>query len=113
MQLPDWSPGKYQLHVTARPGGQVESIVQSITLHRSWQLMLTSDKPVYQPGEVVHVRSLALARPQPKPARGEAVFSVTDPKGNMIFRKRDVTSRFGICEPIAPWPVRSSKARTN
>ena len=65
--------------------------------------MLTSDKPVYQPGEVIHVRSLALARPQTKPVAGqEAVFSVTDPKGNVIFRKRDVTSRFGICSTDCP-----------
>ncbi len=65
--------------------------------------MLTSDKPVYQPGEVIHLRSLALSRPRLKPVAGrEAVFSATDPKGNMIFRKRDVTSRFGISSSDCP-----------
>jgi hypothetical protein len=103
MQLPDWAPGKYQLRVSAQPGRQTESIERTVTLHRSWQLMLTSDKPVYQPGETIHVRSLALSRPQTKPVAGqEAVFSVTDPKGNMIFRERDVTSRFGICATDCP-----------
>jgi type II secretory pathway pseudopilin PulG len=103
MRLPDWAPGKYQLRVSARPGRQTESIEQTVTLRRSWQLMLASDKPVYQPGEVIRLRSLALSRPQTRPVAGqEAVFSVTDPKGNMIFRQREVTSRFGICSTDCP-----------
>jgi type II secretory pathway pseudopilin PulG len=98
MQVPDWDPGSYKLRVTARPAGNVESVEEKITLRRSWQLMLTSDKPVYQPGQMIHVRSLALARPQNRPVAGhEVVYSISDPKGNVIFRKQDVTSRFGIC----------------
>src|SRR5262249_30247614 len=39
----------------------------------------------------------ALRRPDLRPIAGEqAVFSITDPKGNVIFRERGVTSRFGI-----------------
>jgi len=103
MQMPNWNPGRYKLRVTARPTGHTESIEQTVTLRRSWQLMLTSDKPVYQPGQVIHVRSLALARPQAKPVAGqEVVYSITDPKGNVIFRKRDVTSRFGIASTDCP-----------
>ena len=49
------------------------------------------------------MRSLALSRPQARPVAGqEAVYSVTDPKGNVIFRKRDVTSRFGISSTDCP-----------
>ena len=103
MQMPDWPPGRYSLRVSAQPGERTEMIEQAVTLRRSWQLMLTSDKPVYQPGQVIHLRSLALARPQTKPVAGEkAVFSVTDAKGNVIFRKRDVTSRFGISSTDCP-----------
>lgn len=103
MQMPNWNPGRYKLRVTARPAGHTESIEETVTLRRSWQLMLTSDKPVYQPGQVIHVRSLALARPQAKPVAGqEVLYSMTDPKGNVIFRKRDVTSRFGISSADCP-----------
>ena len=103
MQLPDWKPGEYKLRVRAQPDGQTESVEKTVTLHRSWQLMLASDKPIYQPGQVIHLRSLALAKPQSKPVAGqELVFSVTDPKGNVIFRKRDVTSRFGISSADCP-----------
>ena len=42
-------------------------------------------------------------QPLRKPVAGEAIeFSVADPKGNVIFRKRDVTSRFGIAAIDCP-----------
>ena len=65
--------------------------------------MLSSDKPVYQPGQVIRLRSLALARPELKPVAGNAVsYAIRDPKGNIIFRKQDVTSRFGIASADCP-----------
>src|SRR5262249_6761492 len=61
------------------------------------ELMLSTDKPVYQPGQVIRMRGLALRRPDRKPVAGrEIVFSVTDPRGNVVFRQRGVTSSFGI-----------------
>ncbi|HEY1784769.1 MAG TPA: alpha-2-macroglobulin family protein, partial [Pirellulales bacterium] len=45
----------------------------------------------------IQLRSLALRRPNLLPVAGrEAVFTVSDPKGNKILRQRQVTSRFGI-----------------
>jgi alpha-2-macroglobulin-like protein len=99
LQMPDWEDGAYQLCVIADPGWMSgsEELSDTVTLHRSWQLMLTSDKPVYQPGQSIRIRSLSLRRPDLKPVAGETVqFTVTDPKGNLIFKKRDLTSKFGI-----------------
>ena len=102
-RLPDWEGGEYELRVSAHPGRTSESIVRTVKLKRSWQLMLTSDKPVYQPGQVIHVRSLALAQPELKPVAGHNVsYAIRDPKGNVIFRKQDVTSRFGIASAECP-----------
>ncbi len=101
--LPDWGDGKYELRVIARPGGKKELLERTITLKRSWKLMLTTDKPVYQPGQTILVRSLALRQPDQEPVPGqELTFSVTDPKGNVIFKQRDVTSRFGISSMECP-----------
>ena len=102
-RLPDWNDGEYELTVRAQPGFWDESLTRPVQLRRSWQLMLTIDKPVYQPGQVIRVRSLALARPDLKPVAGQEVeYSIADPKGNCIFRKRDVTSRFGIASTECP-----------
>src|SRR5262249_4749132 len=91
-QLPDWEDGSYELRVAAQKGWTHEVITQTVQLRRSWKLMLSTDKPVYQPGQTIHLRSLALHRPDLKPVAGHAVtFSITDPKGNVIFKKQDVT----------------------
>ncbi|MEX0611672.1 MAG: alpha-2-macroglobulin family protein [Pirellulales bacterium] len=102
-RLPDWETGRYELRVRARPGGTQEAISRAVELKRSWRLMLVTDKPVYQPGQVIRARSLALRQPDLKPVAGQAAtFSVTDPKGNVVYCQRDVTSRFGIAAADCP-----------
>jgi hypothetical protein len=102
-QLPEWADGDYKLHIKARPGKDVEEITETVQLRRSWKLMLSSDKPVYQPGQTILIRSLALRRADLKPVAGQEVtFSITDPKGNVIFKKQDVTSKFGIASAECP-----------
>ncbi len=91
------------MRVSARIGRDEEVVTHAVTLHRSSQLMVSSDKPVYQPGDQIRIRSLALRRPDLKPvAGGDVTFSVADPKGNIIFRRRDVTSRYGIAAADCP-----------
>ena len=95
--VPEWPDGEYRLHVTAETGRTQKSVTSTIAIKRSWRLMVSADKPVYQPGQVIRIRSLALRKPDLKPVAGEdAVFSVTDSRGNTIFRDRGVTSKFGI-----------------
>ena len=101
--LPEWPDGKYPLKVAARLSGAPESVTQQVGLRRSWRLMLSTDKPVYQPGQTIKTRALALRRPDLKPVAGqEQAFSVTDPKGNVIFRSKGVSSRFGIGSAECP-----------
>src|SRR5262245_15461374 len=52
-QVPDWADGSYQLVVTAGK----ESVTKPVTLTRSWKLMLSSDKPVYKPGQTIQLRA--------------------------------------------------------
>ncbi|HEY3242083.1 MAG TPA: MG2 domain-containing protein, partial [Phycisphaerae bacterium] len=102
-RLPDWKDGDYELRVTARPASEPEIISRMIKLKRSWKVMLSTDKPVYQPGQTIRMRGLTLRRPDLKPVAGQdATFSITDPKGNVIFKQRDVTSRFGIVSADCP-----------
>ncbi len=103
LTMPDWDDGQYRLRVTAQPGGPPEVLTQTIELRREWKLMLSSDKPVYQPGQTIRVRSLALRRPDLKPVAGrEVIFTITDPKGNVIFKQKEVTSKFGISSADCP-----------
>jgi alpha-2-macroglobulin-like protein len=96
-RLPDWADGTYQLRVVAKTRGGPDVLTKEVQLRRSWKLMLSSDKPVYQPGQTIRLRALALRRPDLRPVADEpAVFRVADPKGNVIYKKDQPTSAFGI-----------------
>ena len=100
---PEWDNGSYELCIVAHTPGETVDLKQPVTLKRSWKLMLSSDKPVYQPGQEIHLRALALRRPDLTPADGKpAVFTISDPKGNVIFKKEEPTSRFGIASADCP-----------
>ncbi|TVS14396.1 MAG: hypothetical protein EA424_19565, partial [Planctomycetaceae bacterium] len=95
--------GRYELRVVAQPHRTPEALTRTVHLRRDWRLMVSTDKPVYQPGQTIHIRALALQRPDLKPLAGNAVvFTVTDPKGNVIFKQTDATSRFGITSADCP-----------
>jgi alpha-2-macroglobulin-like protein len=61
------------------------------------RLLLTTDKPLYQPGQTVHMRVMALASPDNAPVEAsEAVFLVVDAKGNKLARIIEQTNSYGI-----------------
>jgi uncharacterized protein YfaS (alpha-2-macroglobulin family) len=96
--VPDWQEQNGVLRIVADvPNAGQAAVSQTVTVKRSWKLMLSTDKPVYQPGQEIQVRALALRRADRKPVAGqEVVFSIIDPKGNVIFKKQTTSSSFGI-----------------
>ncbi|MDP6627771.1 MAG: MG2 domain-containing protein, partial [Methanopyri archaeon] len=69
----------------------------TLTVKRKAKVLLSTDKPLYQPGQLVHVRALALSSIDAKPlAATNATFEMEDPKGNKVFRKVITTSEYGI-----------------
>ena len=103
LSLPSWEDGDYVMRISAHwPGGRDE-VQHPVKLHRSWQVSLNTDRPIYQPGQVILIRCLALQRPNLKPVGGAtAVFTVLDAKGNKIFRHSATTSKFGIASSECP-----------
>ncbi|WP_437747508.1 MG2 domain-containing protein [Sorangium sp. So ce1504] len=61
------------------------------------KLLLTTDKPLYKPGQTIHLRALALERGNNAPLVREAItFEVEDGKGNKIFKKPIETDAYGV-----------------
>ena len=59
--------------------------------------LLTTDKPLYQPGQTIHIRSLSLGLPDKKPLDdADITFEISDPKGNKVFKQTGKTSKYGI-----------------
>jgi hypothetical protein len=76
--------------------GQLQAS-QEVYVGRVYNVMLSTDKPVYQPGQVIHLRSLALDTTALKAAQEQPlVLTVADPAGNKLMRKTLTTSVFGI-----------------
>jgi len=95
--LPAASFGARTLRVTAEtPLGPVAA-GQPIQVERRNKILLTTDKPLYQPGQTMHLRALALDGPTRAAAADEPVtIEVEDAKGNKVFKRRGRTDRFGI-----------------
>jgi len=94
---PASDPGTYQLHVEVKSPLGEDTVVEQIQLAESVQVLLTSDKPLYQPGQTIHIRSLALDMATRKALGDQPVtFEVEDARGNKVFKKRDKLTAFGL-----------------
>jgi hypothetical protein len=61
------------------------------------KVLLTTDKPLYQPGQVIHMRALAIDRGTQKPIQSAAVtFEIQDGKGNKILKRAGTTDAYGL-----------------
>jgi alpha-2-macroglobulin family protein/MG2 domain-containing protein/macroglobulin-like protein len=95
--VPDWPDGAYQMNVvTQYPAGK-DKLSRTVTLQRTGKILLVTDKPIYQPGQLIHMRALALNAYDLKPLNREKIlFQVMDPKGNKVFKKHLKTSAYGV-----------------
>ncbi len=74
-----------------------DRIEKTVTVQRAYRVLVTTDKPLYQPGQIIHLRALALDSLDRTPAKSEGLeFLVQDPKGNKVYRKTVPTSAFGV-----------------
>ncbi len=89
--------GNYELRfVVDTPIGSAE-YTQPVQLEDKASILLTTEKPIYQPGQTIHVRALALDRAAGHAAADRKLtFEVEDSRGNKVFRKATETDKFGI-----------------
>ncbi len=98
----DWEGDAELVVATSSELGQSE-IVAPIQLERAYRLLLSSDKPVYQPGETIHLRTLALGTVDGQPASGAvARLEVFDSAGRQILSQEQQSSAFGIAATDLP-----------
>ncbi|NLH49483.1 MAG: hypothetical protein GX444_12920 [Myxococcales bacterium] len=92
-----------QMKVTAKWQGQETEIAYAVNVRHDAKILLTTDKPLYQPGQTMHLRGLALGAGNRLPvARQEAWLEVQDSKGNKVFKKKILTDEFGILHADFP-----------
>ena len=68
-----------------------------IHLQDKASILLTTEKPIYQPGQTIHIRALALDSAAGRAAADRKLtFEVEDARGNKVFRNETETDKFGI-----------------
>ena len=95
--IPD-SEGDITLKAAAHyPGASPVAVEFTASVQEETRVLLTMDKPLYQPGQTLHIRALALRRPFQTPLQEEDLLvEVHDPKGNKVFKEVVKTNRFGV-----------------
>ena len=96
-RLPAGVVGNYQLrYVVDTTIGSTE-FTQPVRLEDKVSILLTTEKPIYQPGQTIHVRALALDRSNHEAAASRKLtFEVEDSRGNKVFKKLTQTDKFGV-----------------
>jgi hypothetical protein len=95
--IPPVPCGKYKLIVNSQSKIGKDRIEQSIEIKRAYAMFLSTDKPVYQPGQTIHIRALVLNRFSLKPNANQPIlFEIVDSKGNKVFKENLESSKYGI-----------------
>lgn len=95
--IPDAAPGQYNLRVNVSSKLGRDTIARPVEIYRPAQILLTTDKPVYQPGQTIHLRALITNGRTLKPFAGEELtFEISDTKGNKVFKESLKASAYGI-----------------
>ena len=96
-QFPEGLTGNCNLHYTVDTILGTTEYTQSIRIQDKVGILLTTDKSIYQPGQVIHVRALALDRADHRAvAKRGLLFEIEDSHGNKVFKKTTQTDEFGI-----------------
>jgi len=86
---------------TAQLGTFSEQQFVYFTFARRSTLSITTDKPLYQPGQAVHLRVLAFGPNKRAWKDAKVTVSIKDQEGTELFHKALVTSEFGVA--TAEW----------
>jgi len=89
--------GNFQLHYAVDTTIGSTEFTQAVRLEDKVSILLTTEKPIYQPGQTIHVRALALDRSNHEAAANRKLtFEVEDSRGNKVFKKVTETDKFGV-----------------
>ncbi len=95
--LPPLPEGAVTIRAETRRKGWTSAMERNVQVVAKTRIFLSSDKPLYQPGQTVHLRGILLQRPSMRPLADEdALMEIRDAKGNKVFKEVLRTNGFGV-----------------
>ncbi len=93
-----------EITVTATRGGYTQEARSEIRFDRFAEMFISVDKPIYQPGQLLHMRLLARDNLLRRAVADAPVsVSISDPESTNVFRSSLKTSKYGIAS--LDWPI--------
>jgi hypothetical protein len=97
IKVPDVAAGQYKLEVATKSALGEEKLERDVRIKSGAKILLVTDKPLYQPGQLIHIRALALRPADLKPVEAsDIIFEVEDSEGNKVFKRSYKTSAYGV-----------------
>lgn len=93
-----------EVAVTGALGSYARTVEDSVTFYHMADVVVSTDKPIYQPGQTLRVRAI-LRDPLARRALdgAEATLRIRDPEGAHVYKAKLRASRFGVVS--AEWPI--------
>jgi uncharacterized protein YfaS (alpha-2-macroglobulin family) len=83
--------------VESRSASGTAKYEENVYVGRAYNMLVSTDKPVYQPGQTIHIRALALdTLALTAASEQELKITVADPNGNKLAHQTLTTSKYGI-----------------
>jgi CD109 antigen len=97
LDIPEVVDGQYEIQVK----GSSFSDKANINVENSFLVFVETDKPIYKPGQTIHMRVLTLD-PELKPTTQSVTLDVLDAKGIKIFHSEVTTDDYGMADVDLP-----------
>jgi hypothetical protein len=96
-KVPALPTGQYKMEVATKSALGEEKLERDVRIKSESKVLLVTDKPLYQPGQLIHIRALALRPFDLAPVAGQdLMIEVEDSKGNKVFKRTHKTSDYGV-----------------
>jgi hypothetical protein len=92
-----------ELSVEARRGAITKKAENDLKLGAPAQILVQTDKPLYQPGQTLHVRALVFGDEHRALTHKKIYLQIEDEDGTVVFRDERYSSRFGVVS--ADWNI--------
>ena len=92
-----------EIAVEARHGAITKEATQDVKVGIPTRILVQTDKPLYQPGQTLHIRALVFGD-EHRVVRGKKIYvQVEDEEETIVFREERTSSRFGVV--TADWTI--------
>src|ERR1051325_284468 len=96
-------PAGGEVKLIGRRGAMVAEASGEVIVDQFARTLITPDKPIYQPGQTMHVRALLFTPSRRALANQNVLIRICDPEEVTVFRNVVTSSRFGIV--TVDWPI--------